>query len=176
MRRRKDDKRVLRSGNGRQNNSRIKGIRKGNRQFFSSNKNNRRPFSPKRNNGRSFAPNRNNPRRHNKPKTNKKLVFFMIFALVAFVIGAGIGVSLSFDNGSDDGPKYENVTKEMTKNLNDTNVSYYYDELDDVDYNENVTSQMNSNYESYEDYQSAYYNQSYGGQESLQEDYSQESQ
>ena len=39
----------------------------------------------------------------------------MVIALIAFVIGAGIGVSLSidFDDHSDDGPKYKNVTKKM---------------------------------------------------------------
>lgn len=138
MRRKNDDKRVLRAGNGRQQNSRGKRIRrKGNRQVFSRKNNARQPFS---------APNNNPRRRRKKAKTNNKLVFLMIFALVAFVIGAGIGVSLSFDNG-DDGPKYENVTKEMTQNLNDTNVTYFDDAVDDVDYNENGT-QFDINYES----------------------------
>jgi len=67
----------------------------------------------------------------------------MIIALVSFVIGAGIGVSLSFDNGSaDEGPHYENVTKEMTSNLNDTEDVYYDKTTDAVDYNANDTSQL----------------------------------
>ena len=36
-------------------------------------------------------------------------MFIMILALVAFVIGAGIGVSLSFDNDDSSQPHYENV-------------------------------------------------------------------
>ena len=62
----------------------------------------------------------------------------MILALVAFVIGAGCGISMSFDDG-DDGPQWENVTKEMTTDLNDTEPFYYDDELDNVDYNDNET-------------------------------------
>lgn len=155
MRRKKDDKRVLRSGNGRQQKSRGKRIRrKSNRQVFSA---------PK-----------NNPRRRKKnPKTNKKMVFLMILALVAFVIGAGIGVSLSFDSG-DDGPKYENVTKEMTHNLNETNVTYYDSDIDDVDYNENGTSQFDVTYGG-EEYLYEYGNPSSGEDESYQYDYSEES-
>lgn len=63
----------------------------------------------------------------------------MILAIVGFVIGAGIGVSLSFDDGSaDDGPHIVNVTKEMTTNLNETDNSVIYDEdVDAVDYNSN---------------------------------------
>ncbi len=72
----------------------------------------------------------------------------MIIALVAFVIGAGIGVSLSFDNGTEDeGPHYENVTKDMTSNLNDTEDVYFEKNVDDVDFNENQTSQLNIEYQ-----------------------------
>ena len=119
MRRKKDDKRGLRSGNGRQNNSRR--IRR------------------RKDNARSFAPNRppvNNRRTKKKRKANKTILFFMVLALVAFVIGAGIGVTLSLDDGSDDGPHYENVTKEMTTNLNHTNV-VFDENYDAIDYNEN---------------------------------------
>lgn len=119
MRRKKDDKRVLRSGNGRQNNSRR--IRR------------------RKDNARSFAPNRppvNHRRTKKKRKANKTILFFMVLALVAFVIGAGIGVTLSLDDGSDDGPHYENVTKEMTTNLNHTNV-VFDENYDAIDYNEN---------------------------------------
>lgn len=81
---------------------------------------------------------RNPPINRKKAKRNKKTVLLMILALVAFVIGAGIGISLSFDHGND-GPQWENVTKEMTTNLNDTEPVYYDSELDRVDYNDNET-------------------------------------
>ena len=67
-------------------------------------------------------------------------VFLMIIALVAFVIGAGIGVSLSFeDNHVDEGPHFVNVTKEMTSDLNDTEDVYYDKSADAIDYNQNQT-------------------------------------
>ena len=131
MRRKRDDKRVLRPGNGQQTSSRRKRKRNNNRQFFSKNQN--QPRAPRR--------------QKKKRKTNNKLVFLMILALVAFVIGAGIGVSLSFDDGTpDDTPKYENVTKEMTSNLNDTQDIYFDKDVDEIDYNENATSQFNIRY------------------------------
>ena len=81
--------------------------------------------------------------RRNPPKKKKKssgiTLFLMIFALLAFVIGAGIGISLSFDDGHDDGPHFENVTKEMTTNLNDTEPIYYEKDVDDLDFNDNQT-------------------------------------
>ena len=52
-------------------------------------------------------------------------------------------VSLSFDDGTDEGPKFVNVTKEMTSNLNETEEVSFEKNVDDVDYNENVTSQYN---------------------------------
>jgi hypothetical protein len=131
MRRKKDDKRVLRPGNGQQKNSRNRRIRRNNARNFSKPKGpsiNRRP-KPKR-------------------KANKSLVLIMIVALIAFVIGAGIGVSLSLDDGSDDGPHYQNVTKEMTSNLNETDEAYIYnDDIDRVDYNENDTTLTDIGYE-----------------------------
>lgn len=136
MRRKKDNKRVLRSGNGRQNTSKRK---------FGRNKNkfNTRPASPR------------NPR-NRRPKKQRKssgtLMFIVIIALVAFVIGAGIGVSLSFDDGNDGQPHYENVTKEMTKNVNQSEV-VFDKEVDGIDYNENTSSsQLNTQYlKTYED-------------------------
>ena len=123
MRRKKDDKRVLRPGNGRQNNSRR--IKRNNRQFIS------------RRNDNYYH---RNPHNRRPKKNNGKLVFLMIIALVAFVIGAGIGVSLSFeDNQVDEGPHFVNVTKEMTADLNDTEDVYYDKSADDVDYNQNQT-------------------------------------
>ena len=142
MRRNKDDKRVLRSGNGRKPNSRQK------------NRNNRKllPRRPVRNIAPSYPRNYGNPRNPRNPRRKKKssgkLVLVMIVALVAFVIGAGIGVSLSFEeNTVDEGPHYENVTKEMTSNLNSTEDVYYDKTADGVDYNQNETSQLNVKYQ-----------------------------
>lgn len=71
-----------------------------------------------------------------KKKTNGITLFLMIIALVAFVIGAGVGISLSLDDGSDDGPHFENVTKEMTTNLNDAEPIYFDEEEDNIDFND----------------------------------------
>ena len=122
MRRKKDDKRVLRSGNGRQNTSKRKFRR-------SRNKFNNRP-----------------PRHQNQTyrKSSGALMFIVILALVAFVIGAGIGVSLSFDDSSEQ-PHVENVTEEMTKNVNNSSVVFDM-EVDGIDYNENGSSQLNAQY------------------------------
>ena len=131
MRRKKDDKRVLRAGNGQQKSSRK--IRR---------RNNARKFSqPKR-------PPINNRRPKPKRKANKSLVLIMIVALIAFVIGAGIGVSLCFDDGADEGPHYKNVTKEMTSNLNNTDEVYTYnDDVDRVDFNENSSMLTDMEYQ-----------------------------
>lgn len=135
MRRKKDDKRVLRSGNGRKKSPKrkIRGRRKNN---F-----NARPAMPRSQNPRV-------PRK--KRKTSGFVVLIMIIALAAFVIGAGIGVSLSFDTGDDDGPHFENVTDEMTSGLNETNEVSYDKEVDGIDYNENITSQLSNNYSNQE--------------------------
>lgn len=117
MRRKKDDKRVLVSPrDNRQKKSRRQKIRRS----------------------------KSNPMPYNKPKSTSKrsrrTVFLMILALVAFVIGAGIGISLSFENNSDDsGPQWVNVTKEMTSDLNDTEPVIYDQEADDIDFNDNET-------------------------------------
>ena len=129
MRRDKDDKRVLRSGNGRQDASRRNLMRSKKRNGF-----NNRQF-------RSGSQVRN--RKKKKRKTNGTVVLIMIVALIAFVIGAGIGVSLSFEDPSaDEKPQFENVTKEMTTGLNNTEQVSYDKEIDGVDYNENTTSQL----------------------------------
>ena len=73
-------------------------------------------------------------------------MFLVILALVAFVIGAGMGVSLSFDDGDDGQPHFENVTEEMTKNVNGSKVVDYDKEVDGIDYNENGSSQLNTQY------------------------------
>ena len=74
-------------------------------------------------------------------------MFIVILALVAFVIGAGMGVSLSFDDGTSGGGQdhFENVTEEMTKNVNNSSVVFDI-ETDGIDYNENGSSQLNSQY------------------------------
>ena len=149
MRRKKDDKRVLRPGNGRQDSSKR---RKLNRQFRSRGQTNDTYLQPPR-----------NPKnRRKKRKASDKTVFLMILALVAFVIGAGIGVTLSFDTG-DDGPHFVNVTKEMTTNLNNTTPVIFDDEVDDIDFNENSSSQLNVQYE-YSDYTYKDYSEDYSDQ------------
>ena len=150
MRRKKDDKRVLRAGNGRQSSSRRRKLP--NRQFINRGQ---------RNNGYPKPP-RHPKNRRKKNKASRKTIFFMILALVAFVIGAGIGVYLSFDTG-DDGPHYVNVTKEMTTNLNNTTPVYFDKEVDDIDFNENASSQLNVNYE-YSDYTYKDYSEDYSNQ------------
>lgn len=124
MRRKKDDKRVLRAGNGRDTRNSRRNM-------------NRRSFG--------FSNNRQSPPR-TRPKKQKKrsarTVFIMIMILLAFVIGAGIGVMLSFDKGTEDvnnETHIENVTVEMTSNLNETE-EVTFDEADAVDYNENQTN------------------------------------
>lgn len=58
-------------------------------------------------------------------KNDGTLVVFMIIALIAFCVGAGIGVSMVIsDDGADvanNTTHIENVTHEMTTNLTDTN-------------------------------------------------------
>ena len=131
MRRKKDNKRVLRAGNGRQNNSSKRRIRRNN----NHNRFNSRPMVPQ-------TPHYRQNRK--KRKSSKTVMIVVIIALISFVIGAGIGVSLSFeDQSADEGPHFENVTKEMTSNLNETEDVYYDKSTDAVDFNTNDTSQLN---------------------------------
>ncbi len=117
MRRKKDDKRVLVSPRHNRNPPKSRRRRKNHNYYHNPNYNQRK-----------------------RKKTNGLTLALMILALVAFVVGAGIGISLSFDNGSqDEGPHYENVTKEMTTNLNDTEPIYFEKYVDDVDFNSNKT-------------------------------------
>ena len=64
-------------------------------------------------------------------KNDGTLVVFMIIALIAFCVGAGIGVSMVIsDDGADvanNTTHIENVTHEMTTNLTDTNDDLAYD-------------------------------------------------
>ena len=129
MRRKKDDKRVLRAGNGR------------------NNKRNRRTpnlsFKRKNNNG---PRNRNTmpyQRVKKQKKRNRKTVLLMILVLLAFVIGAGMGVLMSFDKEAADNStetQIENVTVQMTSHLNESNDLGYDEYYDQVDYNENQSS------------------------------------
>ena len=88
---------------------------------------------------------RNSYRTRKQRKTSGFLVLTMIIALLAFVIGAGIGVSLSFDDGSnnDDEVNFQNVTYEMMNGANITTEVSYDKSVDDVDYN-NKTVTKNS--------------------------------
>ena len=133
MRRKKDDKRVLRRGNGRDTKQRRSPANIIKRNNNSRNKNTYR--------------NRNdNWNRNRKPKKrSRKTVFLMILVLVAFIIGAGIGVMMSFDNGTNSTAEnethVENVTVEMTTHLNKTE-EVVFDESDAVDFNENQSSEI----------------------------------
>ncbi len=71
-----------------------------------------------------------------KKQRSGKTIALMIMVLVAFVLGAAIGITLALDNGDEDeGPQYENVTVEMTSNLTNTTHFYYDKKTDDVDFN-----------------------------------------
>ena len=73
----------------------------------------------------------------------------MILALIAFVVGSAIGISVSMseqDNATADinntTTHVENVTVEMTSNLNNKQPVEFDYETDYVDYNENYTNQQ----------------------------------
>lgn len=130
MRRRKKDNRpMLRRGNGRENK-----------------RNRRTPnFSLKNrhNNDNRYAPVAHNNYKKQK-KRSRKTVLLVILVLFAFIVGAGIGILLSFDDGTEDVKNethYENVTVEMTTNLNKSK-AVVFDESDRVDFNQNKTSQI----------------------------------
>ena len=63
----------------------------------------------------------------------------IILALIAFVVGAGVGVSMALgsfdDKNATEGVHVENVTVEMTSNLNKKNISVYDYEYEGIDYN-----------------------------------------
>lgn len=91
---------------------------------------NNRPIPPKNQRRRSY--NRFNsgrpPRNRSRyaKKNNGMLVFLMIIALIAFVIGAGFGVSLDIEDKSDDANQsshVKNVTKQMVNNVSSVNSS-----------------------------------------------------
>lgn len=80
-------------------------------------------------------------------KNEGKLALIMILALIAFIVGSAIGVSVSLsqqDNQTleNNTTHIENVTVEMTTNLNqEEEISYDYDQ-DYIDFNDNYTRQM----------------------------------
>lgn len=64
-------------------------------------------------------------------------MFLIILALVAFVIGAGIGISMALGGSEESSePQVENVTVEMTSNLSDVNQDYFDYDADAIDYND----------------------------------------
>ncbi|WP_407432977.1 hypothetical protein [Methanobrevibacter sp.] len=73
------------------------------------------------------------------------IALLMILALIAFVVGSAVGISISIgehDNQTkqNNTTHFENVTSEMLSNKN-PNVSIEYDyDLDSVDYNQNYTN------------------------------------
>ncbi|WP_407420743.1 hypothetical protein [Methanobrevibacter sp.] len=77
-----------------------------------------------------------------------KIALIMILALIAFVVGSAIGISVSMneqDNATADNNNtthVENVTVEMTSNLNNKQPVEFDYETDYVDYNENYTNQQ----------------------------------
>ncbi len=119
MRRKKDDKRVLVSPRDNRKNA-------GKRQKIRRNRNRR-------------INNANNYNNVKKSKTSKITLFLMIFALVAFVVGAGLGIFWNIEDNNHEAPQWINVTEEMTTNLNDTEPVYYDAAVDDVDFNSNKT-------------------------------------
>ena len=71
------------------------------------------------------------------------IALLMVLALIAFVIGSAIGITVSIgehENATDNNTSHvENVTSEMTnKNSSDGGVDFDY-ERDSVDFNDNYT-------------------------------------
>lgn len=140
MRGRKDDKRVLRAGNGRNN-------KKSHRPSFNRNNNRKSrgsPFGGNRNN-RQYS--RGEKNYNKKKKRSGKTVLIMIIVLLAFIIGAGAGVFMSFEAANNETANnntthIENVTVEMTTNLNESNDEVVFEEADAVDYNENESAKI----------------------------------
>ena len=138
MRRKKDDKRVLRPGNGNYNKN------KGRKSSFnrSNNKRSIKSSFMKKDN-RQYS--RRNDNYNKQKKGGGKTVLVMIIILLAFIIGASAGVFMSFESTNNDTTNntthIENVTVEMTTNLNKTD-DVVFDESDAVDYNENQSAEI----------------------------------
>lgn len=75
------------------------------------------------------------------------IALLMILALIAFVIGSAIGITVSFeqhDNATNNNTSHvENVTGQMLNN-NSTKKVTYDPQGDKVDFNENLTNLFNS--------------------------------
>ncbi len=155
MRRKKDDKRVLRAGNGRntKKNSKFPFKRNNNqnnrRSSFKRNNNHNRQYS-QRNDGYNRQHSQRNNGYNNQNKPSGKTVLIMIIVLLAFIVGAGAGIFMSFEAGNNatnatnnttDAPHVENVTVEMTSNVNKSD-DMTFDESDAVDYNENESAEI----------------------------------
>lgn len=126
--RKKKNKRVLKSRyNKSSNNKQKRRLPFGGRQT--------QRFPPYNVQGNGFSKSRK-PR-----KTSKNTMILIIIALLAFVIGAGIGISMAISGPSDnntvvdDGVTFENVTAEMTSNLNGPNRGFVDDGVYNIDYN-----------------------------------------
>jgi flagellar basal body-associated protein FliL len=75
------------------------------------------------------------------------IALLMVLALIAFVIGSAIGITVSIGehenqtNENNTTTHVENVTVEMTSNI--TNDSVYFDYVQDsLDFNDNYTREM----------------------------------
>ena len=143
MRRKKDDKRVLRAGNGRNNQ------KKSRLPSFKRNNNKRNISYSFNNNNYNRQYSRNN-NYNNQKKRSGKSVLIMVIILLAFIVGAGAGIFMSFEaennatnitNNTTDAPHVENVTVEMTSNLNKSK-DVTFDESDAVDFNENKSAEI----------------------------------
>lgn len=71
----------------------------------------------------------------------------MVLALIAFVIGSAIGITVSIgehENATNNNTTHvENVTSEMMNKNSSDGVDFDY-ERDSVDYNDNYTREMNN--------------------------------
>lgn len=141
MRRKKENKRVLRPGNGNYN-------KKSRRPSFNRNNNQKSiksSFMKNNANNRRHSQNRNYNKKQNK--RSGKTVIIMIIILLAFIIGAGAGVLMSFEQqnnatAGNNTTHIENVTVEMTTHLNESDDEVVFDEADAVDFNENQSAKI----------------------------------
>lgn len=162
--RRKDDRVLLRPGNAPPKKKSILNFNRSDR----SRRNARRRRNPVNPSYENRYGGRKEPKTH-----SKTTVLLLILALVAFIIGAGAGVSLSLDDGQSHEPHYQNVTVEMTKNVtnhtNNTNPVIYDQDVDNVDYNN--PQSLSGNQSSADNYDE-YYDEGYSDDYEYSEDYS----
>ena len=130
--RRKDDKRVLKSPRSAKarDNKRIR--RRNNIAPPQNNQRFRRNNNPRNNERIRMRNNPNIPKK--QKKASKTTLIIIIIALIAFVVGAGAGISMAL-GGDEEAPQFENVTVEMTSNLSDVD-EVYYDSDDSIDFND----------------------------------------